>query len=461
MKDKRNLTDLIKKLGTIEFVKDHFIDLQGNIRELTVTLSQVGSKGHSSTDGSSVYGKIVPPTESDMLLVPDPETVSIIPWQKDTARVICDVYYPPEREDMEPKRFEGCSRGILEGIVTKMETLLRDRVERDYPGKKIEKFHAHFAPEVEFILLPADYDEEKLPFDKNMRNDNYFVPPAKAVDAALKEMTASLSMLQMRKEKFHTEVARYQCEIGIGHGNVVSMADAVMTVRYLIKAIAENHDLKASFIPKFNMHVNGSGMHVHQNLAVTLGKEEQNLFLDMDRPDGLSSIARSYIEGLLVFAPEITALTNSFPISYKRLVPGCEAPTYIAWDWKNRTALIRLAAQMTRKIRAEYRAADPLCNPYLAFSAMLAAGLEGIEQGFELRPNDTRNLYHENRGVTELPGDYLTALENMNGSAMLRKWLGDYIIDQIYKLGTGFWKKCPRSTRIGKKVTRYDMRLFF
>ncbi|MBN2112114.1 glutamine synthetase [Candidatus Woesearchaeota archaeon] len=429
----------------IKFVKYQFTDMQGNIREVTITAESIKGEGSTSVDGSSVFGKIIPPTESDMLLIPDTGTLTRIPWDEDTARIVCDVYHPPEKEGKKPVPFEGCPRSILKHVEKSLQDILSEPAEKLLGKSRIAGFAAEFAPEVEFILVHRDYDVARLHLDQDLRNDNYFVPPKHDVDKALKEMVSALASASLRKEKYHTEVTSYQCEIGIGHYDASGMADATMFLKTVIERVAQLNGLKASFIPKFRKGVNGSGMHVHQNLAALIrkakGEKRVNLFFDKCARDGLSDIGRSYIAGLLKYAPEITALTNPIPLSYKRLVPGCEAPTYIAWDWQNRTALCRGHSPGTHKVRVEYRAPDPKCNPYLAFAAMLAAGLEGIEQGLTLKGADKRNFYKDSSGVRELPANLGEALERMNESEMLRKRLGGFIIDKIYELQMGVWKE--------------------
>jgi glutamine synthetase len=423
----------------IKFVKYNFTDMAGNIREVTLSRGAVKKDGIETVDGSSVFGKIIPPTESDMLLMPDYETLRILPWAKDSARVICDVYYSREKEGKDPIPFEGCPRGILKKIESSMPRVLRKEIKERF-HKEPEKYHAHMAPELEFLLLPLEYDYLNIHKDENLRNTNYFLAPEERVDKALGQMLESLTELGIKKEKYHTEVTTYQVEIGMGHGNALAMADATVAVKYVIEKIAELNKLRASFIPKFRKGVNGSGMHVHQNLAATIDNKEYNLFYDESKKWALSNIGRAYIAGLLTHAKEITAITNPISVSYKRLVPGCEAPTYIAWDWKNRTALCRGHSQNTYPIRVEYRAPDPKSNPYLAFAAMLSAGLEGIAQNLQLAEPQKRDFYHDNKGVEELPGSLKEALEYMNQSKMLRKRMGNTIIDNIFKLGNDSWK---------------------
>ena len=433
-----------------EFVRCQLTDMAGNLREVTVTKEQLQSAGTTTVDGSSVFGKIIPPTESDMVLVPDSSTLFMVPWTTDTAQVICDVFHPAEKEGDTLKPFKGCSRAILKQVVKKMESV----VKKHYPKIKISRVKALFAPELEFLLLPAEYNTDNIHLDPNLQNNNYFVPPQDKVNETLKTITRYLGVVALKKEKFHTEVSSYQCEIGIGHGNVLRIADGTMVAKEIIKAVAAKNGLKASFIPKFNQNVNGSGMHVHINISGVIDGKEVNLFYDPKKPDGLSDLGKKFIAGLLKYAHEITGLTNPTTISYKRLVPGAEAPTRISWDWLNRTALCRGHSKGTTKVRVEYRAPDPMCNPYLAFSALLLAGLAGIEENLKLSPPDKRNLYHDHHDVKELPGNLAEALLLTKQSKMLRRGMGDFIIDTLFMLGMKEWKEYSQS------VTDWDIKKY-
>ncbi|MEI7425138.1 MAG: glutamine synthetase family protein [Candidatus Staskawiczbacteria bacterium] len=428
---KANFIQFFKKNPGVEFVRCQLTDIEGNIREVTVTKDQIEKSGTTTVDGSSVFGKFIPPTESDMVLVPDVSTLFMVPWSPDTAQVLCNVFHPPAKEGCALRPFKGCSRGILSHVLKKTEIIVKNH----FPQMEITEIKALFAPELEFLLLPEDYDASNIHLDPSLKNDHYFVPLTNQVNETLKTITKYLGIVALKKEKFHTEVATFQYEIGIGHGNVLRIADGTMTAKDIIKAAAARNGLRASFIPKFNRNVNGSGMHVHINLSATVGDKEINLFYDATRPDGLSDLGRNFIAGLLKYAREITSLTNPTTISYKRLVPGAEAPTRVSWDWLNRTALCRGHSKGTKSVRVEYRAPDPMCNPYLAFSALLLAGLAGIEENLKLSPPDKRNLYNDNDGVKELPGNLAEALLLTNESKMLRKGMGNFIIDTLFMLG--------------------------
>ncbi len=454
-----NFLKKIHELGKdIDFMKYQFSDMMGNLREVTLTVDQIPDKGWTSVDGSSVFGNIIPATESYMLLVPDGKTLARIPWEKNCARVICNVYTPPEKEGKRAKAFHGCPRNVLSKVRKGMDTTLKALLKARFDDTKVDKLHAHFAPELEFILIDGDYDFSTLHLDQSLANSSYFLPPSRKVDEVLQEMTLYFKEMGWKREKYHTEVTGgnkvLQCEIGMGHGNVVSIADATMTMRYIIKNVAELHGMRASFIPKFREGVNGNGMHVHQSLAATVYGKEHNLFFDREKGDGLSDLGRMYIAGMLKHAREITAITNALPISYKRLVPGCEAPTYVAWDWENRTALCRAHAKGTKSVRLEYRAPDPKCNPYLAFAAMLSAGLEGIAKGLELPDPVKRDFYHDNSGVEQLPDNLGQALAEMVGSRMLKRRMGKYAVEKLHSVSSTIWKEYCQT------VSDHDIRWF-
>lgn len=464
MAQKIKLVDILMKYPQIRFIKCQFTDIQGNIREVTVTMEQLLGTGTTSVDGSSVFGKIIPPTESDMVLVPDLSTFCPIPWLPDTARVICDIYHPPKKQGAPLEPFKASPRGVLRSLTKKMNKTLKKEVQRRYPNATVKKIKAQFAPEVEFLLVPEEYDYLKIYLDSKIKGYHYFISPKEREDKALKEMLEFLGIMGLKKEKYHTEVTDYQHEIGFGHDDIMVIADGVMTIKYVVEAIAKQYGFRVSFIPKFKADVNGSGMHVHQNLAAVISRvvkgkvieETKNIFFDKRRKNCLSMLGENYIAGLLKYAREITAITNRLPISYKRLVPDAEAPTYVYFDWLNRTALARGHSEGTNKIRVEYRAPDPTCNPYLAFAAMLAAGLAGIKEKLRLKScRRKRNLYKDHEGVLSLPGNLLEALSLMKGSRMLRSSLGNFIINALLKLGDEEWR------RFSREITAEDIKNYF
>jgi glutamine synthetase len=240
-----------------------------------------------------------------MVLIPDLSTLYQIPWSPDLAKIICNVYYPPKKEGAAMYPFEGCSRSILKGVTEKMEVIVKERLKKIFPKASISNIRAYFAPEVEFLLLPNGYDEERIHLDSNLKNNHYFVSFTKKIDEVMIKIIEYLGLMGLKKEKYHTEVSTFQYEVGIGHGRVLLIADGVMTMKYIIEKVAEAHDLKASFIPKFNRNVNGSGMHVHQNIVADIDGEKFNLFYDPKKRDGLSEIGANYIAGLLKNATKL------------------------------------------------------------------------------------------------------------------------------------------------------------
>lgn len=444
------------KADDIRFFRYHFADLAGNLGEVTVTRENISGLGAASVDGSSVFGKIIPPTESDMILMPDVSTYAIVPWRRHTAHWFCNIFYPPAKEGDIMKPFEGCARSMLYRTIKSTEKFVASYLSKHQPRLKYDKIKVYFAPELEFILVPDDYDYKNIHRDINLSNKNYFVPLDEKVDLIMKDVLTHLEEMGFAKEKFHTEVSTYQCEIGLAYDDALKMADATMTAKYIIKHVAQKYNWRASFIPKFNNKVNGNGMHVHQSLGALVGNKQINLFFDpkQTKMNCLSVLGQQYIAGLLKHAREITAFTNPTPISYKRLVPGAEAPTYISWDWSNRTALCRGHSPNTKKIRVEYRSPDPSCNPYLAFTAMLLAGSEGILNCYELPKPDPRNFYTDNDNVEQLPGNFGEALELMKASPLLTEKLGP-IINDLYKLGSLEWRN------YSSKVTDVDLKRYF
>lgn len=438
-----------KELENVDFVKYQFSDMEGRLREVVVHTSSVSSDGSTGVDGSSIFGDIVSPTESSMLLVPDTETLLQVPGHENFARVLCDVYENYYGEGS-PKNaaFNSCPRSVLRQVEGKLAPIVNEFFGKDSNLDVV----AHMSPELEFVMIPACMDPTKLPLNPELANDSYYMPTSIETDKVFSQIINTLDKFGIVKEKYHTEVGTFQFEIGVGHGTALKMADTTLTAKYLIKEIAKQNGLQASFIPKYRAGVNGSGMHVHQNLATADGK---NLFHNPRKKDGLSELGRAYAAGLLNHASEITALTNPTPVSYKRLVPGCEAPTFIAWDWENRTALVRGHAKGSKKVRVEYRAPDTTCNPYLAFSGMLSAGLSGIEEKLKLRNPPKRDYYHDNEGVKELPGSLGEALIHFGSSAMLREMMGEEVIDNIHLVSKNNWRKYCEN------ITPSDIKLFW
>jgi glutamine synthetase len=309
-------------------------------------------------------------------------------------------------------------------------------------------------PELEYFYFPSAQDP--TPLDRG----GYFdlLPLDMAVDLR-KETIKVLEELEIKVEYSHHEVAPSQHEIDLRYTDALSMADNVMTYKMVVKRVAHQKGCYATFMPKPIFGINGSGMHTHQSLF----KGDRNAFFEKDAPLHLSRTARQYVGGLLTHAREFTSVTNQWVNSYKRLVPGFEAPVYICWGQRNRSALVRIPEYKPGKenaTRVELRSPDPACNPYLAFSVMLAAGLEGIRKGYDLSDSSGDNIYHmteeerKNRGIESLPEDLWEALKLTEKSALVKNALGEHIFDQFLRSKRIIWEN------FRAQVTQYEIDTF-
>jgi glutamine synthetase len=375
-------------------------------------------------DGSSIQG-FARIAESDMYLMPDPATFKVIPWESEeglaTARMICDVYTPAG----EP--FPGDPRGVLKKMVAKAEEM---------------GYIYNTGPECEFFLFHKDGagDPTLATHDKG----GYFDYSTDAAVGVRKDMVTALEALGIMPEASHHEVATGQHEIDFRYGPAVTTADSVITFKYVLKAVAAFRDLYATFMPKPIAGINGSGMHTHQSLV---SKDTgMNAFADADDQFGLSTVAKQFIAGQLAHARGLCAVIAPLVNSYKRLVPGYEAPVYISWARINRSALIRVPRiSQIEATRLELRCPDPSCNPYLAFAAMLAAGLDGIEKG--MTPPDAleENLYElddtrrKDRQVATLPGSLKEALECLAEDKVVQDALGPHVYERFVDAKTQEW----------------------
>jgi glutamine synthetase len=393
----------------IRFVRLWFTDVLGFLKSFTITSQELDGALTEGMgfDGSSIDGfsRI---QESDMVAVPDPSTFQLIPWSSEAqvARMFCDVHNP----DGTP--FDGDPRHVLKRQLKRAA----DLGFTFYVGPELEYFYFRNLEEPKFLDQGGYFDETPL-------------------DVATDWRTRTVSYLEsmgIPVEYVHHEVAPSQHEIDLRYADALSMADNVMTYRLTVKEVAHEFGIYATFMPKPVMGVNGSGMHTHQSLFTG----DRNAFFDQGDEYHLSSVAKHYIAGLLRHAPEITLLTNQWVNSYKRLVPGYEAPVYVCWARRNRSALVRVPMYKPGKeeaTRIEFRSPDPACNPYLAFAAMLAAGLDGIETEEELPPEASNNIYEmseeERRaaGIRSLPEDLNEAIHLAEESKVLREALGEHV----------------------------------
>ncbi len=405
-------TDVLKFINEndVKFIRMWFTDIQGQLKSFTITsreLEAAFSEG-AGFDGSSIKG-FARIDESDMIARPDPTTFAVLSWEakeKKVARMFCDILQP----DGSP--YEGDPRYALKRNLEKLE-------------KKGYTFYV--GPELEYFYFKNDRDPETLD------QGGYF--DLTTLDAATemrRETILTLEELGIKVEYDHHEVSPSQHEIDLRYTDALTMADNVMTYRYIVKEVATRYGFYATFMPKPIFGINGSGMHTHQSLF----KGDRNAFFDPDDEFHLSDIAKKYIAGILRYAPEITAVTNQWVNSYKRLVPGYEAPVYISWGRRNRSALVRVPMYKPGKeksTRIEFRSPDPACNPYLAFSVMLAAGMKGIEEGLPLPDPIERDLYHiteaerKELGIGSLPGSLIEAIELAEKSEIVREALGEHI----------------------------------
>lgn len=406
----------VVKERNIKFIKLWFTDILGFLKSFTITAEELpGALEHGvGFDGSSIEG-FVRIEESDMLAMPDPTTFCILPWRPKeygVARMFCDVL----KSDGTP--FEGDPRFVLKRNLKKAA----EKGFTYYVGPELEYFYFKSSDSTEFLDFGGYFDATPLDLAIDLRRQTVLL---------LNEMGITV-------EVSHHEVAYSQHEIDIKYADALTMADNVMTHKMVVKQVALMNNLYATFMPKPVYGINGSGMHVHQSLF----KDGKNAFYDPKGYYGLSKIGLSFVAGLLKYSPEITAITCQWVNSYKRLIPGYEAPAYICWGRKNRSALVRVPAiskGMENATRVEYRAPDPACNPYLAFSVMLAAGLKGIEENLEPPTPvevDVYDLTEEERkklGIETLPGSLGEAIAIMEKSELVRECLGDHVFESFIR----------------------------
>lgn len=411
------------KAEEIDFVLFWFTDILGQLKSFAVTIAELEGalEDGMGFDGSSITG-FNPIEESDMIAIPDPKTFQVLPWktgEHKVARMICDVVTPDGRP------YEGDPRYVLKRALERMRSMGFDAF--------------NIGPELEYFYFKDDAGTEVLD------HGGYFDLATLDVAAEWRKDTiAALESMGIPIEYAHHEVAPSQHEIDMRYAPALDMADHTVTYRLIVKEIATQYGIYASFMPKPLFGANGSGMHTHQSLFAG-GK---NAFYDADDEWHLSPAGKHFIAGLLTHAREICAIFAQWVNSYKRLVPGYEAPVYVAWSRRNRSALIRIPLYFPgkeRSTRAEIRCPDPACNPYLTFAALLQAGLEGIEKGYELPEPMEANLFEltpddrERRGIISLPQNLGEAIEELAHSDLCRRILGPHIFDRYVTLKRKEW----------------------
>ncbi|MGH9382485.1 MAG: type I glutamate--ammonia ligase [Thermoanaerobaculia bacterium] len=402
----------------VHFLRLQFTDIMGVIKNVEIPRSQFEKAldGEIMFDGSSIEG-FTRIEESDMLLVPDFETFQVNPWTNPdgtrVARMICDVHLP------DGSAFPGCPRLTLKRQVARAAKLGYVMVA---------------GPEAEFFLLQTDANGNVLGETHDV--GGYFdLTPVDKGEQCRRDIVLVLEAMAFEVEAAHHEVAPGQHEIDFKYADAVSCADNVSTFRFVVKKVARDHGLHATFMPKPFYGVNGSGMHTHQSLLAVKGKK--NAFYDPKGEFELSKLALSYIEGVLQHAAAFVAVTNPLVNSFKRLVPGYEAPTNIAWSEKNRSPLVRVPAKREMSTRCEVRLPDPACNPYLALAVMLAAGLDGVERKLPGREPVNKNIFtmsqREKRRlkIDEIPADLSQALDNLEKDAVILDALGGHIAEHF------------------------------
>jgi glutamine synthetase len=422
----------------VKFVRLWFTDIQGILKSFAITVEELelALEEGMGFDGSSIQG-FARIDESDMVALPDPDTFQLLPWRprehRAVSRMFCDVLRPGG----EP--FEGDPRYVLKRNLKRAADL---------------GYTFYVGPELEFFYFRDSESTELLD------QGGYFdMTPRDAAVEMRKDTVLMLEEMGIGVEYSHHEVAGSQHEIDMRYTDALTMADNLMTYRLLVKEVALKYGVYATFMPKPVYGINGSGMHVHQSLF----KGEHNAFFDKDDEYHLSDVARGYIAGLLKHAPEITAVTNQWVNSYKRLVPGFEAPVYLSWARRNRSDLIRVPEYRPgreKATRIEFRSPDPACNPYLAFSVMLAAGLDGIEKGLKPPKPVEENVYEmteeqrRRRGIGTLPPSLLEAIQLAGKSKLVREALGEHVFNAFIENKKIEWNQYKA------QVTEYELKKY-
>jgi len=428
----------IVKENDVKFIRLWFTDIFGQVKSFAITDSQLEDALENGIgfDGSSITG-YQDIEESDMVAMPDPATFTLLPWrprEKAVGRMICDILHPGG------KPYEGDPRYVLKKALERAKKMGFDHF---YVGPELEYFYLKSEKEPEILDKGSYFDLTTLDVASNLRRDTIL---------ALEEMG-------IRVEYSHHEVGYSQHEIDMRYDDALKMADNVITYRIVVKEIAQQNGVYATFMPKPIFGINGSGMHTHQSLF----RGNVNAFFSPDDKYHLSDIAKHYIAGLLKHAKEICVIFAQWVNSYKRLIPGYEAPVYIAWSQRNRSALIRVPFYHPGKEKAtriEFRSPDPACNPYLTFAAMLHAGLEGIEKKYELPDPIDKNLYElsekerKEMGIESLPDSLGHAIAIAEDSELVKKILGPHIFPRYIELKKMEWEEY----RI--QVTEYEIKKY-
>lgn len=398
----------------IEFIRLQFTDIFGQLKNVAITASQIDKALDNKMmfDGSSIEG-FVRIDESDQCLYPDRNSFVIFPWrpqQGKVARLICDIHNP------DGSGFIGDPRNVLRRVQEK--------------AKKMGYEAFNVGPEAEFFLFETD--DEGKPTTKTSDEAGYFdLGPLDHGESTRREVCLALEQMGYEIEASHHEVASGQHEIDFKYEDALHTADNIMTFKLTVKTLAQRNGLHATFMPKPIFGINGSGMHINMSLM----KDGKNAFYDEKGERGLSKDAYSFIAGILAHVKGFTAITNPLVNSYKRLLPGYEAPCYLAWSASNRSALIRIPAARGQSTRVELRSPDPSCNPYLALAVCLAAGLDGIEKNMTPPAEVTENIFDMDaamraaHGIESLPGSLEEALKELKADQLIMDTLGEHVAE--------------------------------
>lgn len=416
--------DILKSIeeNQVRFLRLQFVDIGGMVKNVGIPVSQAEKALTSGIafDGSSIEG-FVRIEESDMTLKPDNNTYMVLPWEVSggkVARLICDVYKP------NGKPFEGDPRYVLKRAI-------------QAAAKK--GFVMNTGPELEFFFFKRkDGQATVIPHDFG----GYFdFPPIDQAEGIRQDIVVALENMGFNIEASHHEVSIGQHEIDFKYADALKTADNVITFKFVTKTIAQKNDLHASFMPKPIFGINGSGMHTN----ISLFKNGKNAFYEESADMQVSDTLRYFIGGLKKHVKSFTAVTNPIVNSYKRIVPGYEAPVYIAWSGANRSSMIRIPAARGMSTRVELRSPDPSCNPYLSFAVILMAGLDGVENQIDPGEPTTLNLFHLNEeerkdhGIESLPGSLKEALDNMETDSVVKEALGEHVYEDFMRLGRAEW----------------------
>ncbi len=421
---KKDVLQLVKE-NNVQFIRLQFTDIIGILKNVAIPADQLvkALDGELMFDGSSIEG-FVRIEESDMYLRPDTDTFVILPWKAGEgaeARLICDVYNP----DGTP--FSGCPRNTLKKVIKEAREM---------------GFSMNVGPELEFFLFHTD-DDGKATLKTHDTAGYFDLAPVDRGEQARRDMVLSLKKIGFEIEASHHEVAPAQHEIDFKYDEALKTADKIGTFRYVVRTIAQSHGLHATFMPKPIYGIAGSGMHTNQSLFAN----GTNAFYDENDSLKLSAIAYHYMGGLIKHAKSFAAITNPAVNSYKRLVPGYEAPVYIAWSCQNRSPLIRVPAKRGPSTRLELRNPDPSCNPYLAIAVMLKAGLDGIRQGIKPPAPVNQNIYtmteeeKNNLGIKSLPTTLYDAIQELKKNDVVKAALGEHITKRYIDAKELEWHK--------------------